>query len=84
MADRFTQIADLRLSLPDMTRKPLLGPAPRMEILEGAELRHPEGRGAGDRRRLGFGQIDAGPRAGAAVGADGRDASASTAPTSPI
>ena len=29
------QITDLRLSLPDMTRKPLLGPAPRIEILKG-------------------------------------------------
>ncbi|NBN63865.1 ATP-binding cassette domain-containing protein [Microvirga tunisiensis] len=34
MADLY-QIRDLRLSLPDMTRKPLLGPAPRNEILKG-------------------------------------------------
>jgi ABC-type oligopeptide transport system ATPase subunit len=29
------QIDGLRLSLPDMTRKPLIGPAPRIEILKG-------------------------------------------------
>jgi len=29
------EIRDLRLSLPDMTAKPLLGPAPRIEILKG-------------------------------------------------
>ena len=34
MSDLY-QITDLRLSLPDMTRKPLLGPAPRIEILKG-------------------------------------------------
>lgn len=28
-------VENLRLSLPDMTRKPLLGPAPRIEILKG-------------------------------------------------
>jgi ABC-type oligopeptide transport system ATPase subunit len=34
MADLYT-IEDLQLSLPDMTRKPILGPAPRIEILKG-------------------------------------------------
>ena len=34
MADLY-QIENLRLSLPDMTKKPLLGPAPRIEILKG-------------------------------------------------
>lgn len=34
MADLY-EIRDLRLSLPDMTAKPLLGPAPRIEILKG-------------------------------------------------
>jgi ABC-type oligopeptide transport system ATPase subunit len=34
MADLYT-IEDLHLSLPDMTRKPILGPAPRIEILKG-------------------------------------------------
>ena len=29
------QISDLQLSLPDRTRKPLLGPSPRIEILKG-------------------------------------------------
>ncbi len=33
MTDALYQIKDLRLSLPDMTRKPLFGPAPRIEIL---------------------------------------------------
>jgi peptide/nickel transport system ATP-binding protein len=34
MADLY-EITDLRLSLPDMTKKPLLGAAPRIEILKG-------------------------------------------------
>lgn len=34
MADLY-RIENLRLSLPDMTKKPLLGPAPRIEILKG-------------------------------------------------
>jgi ABC-type glutathione transport system ATPase component len=34
MADLY-QIEDLHLSLPDMTRKPLWGPAPRIDILKG-------------------------------------------------
>ena len=34
MADLYT-ITDLHLSLPDLTRKPLLGAAPRLEILRG-------------------------------------------------
>ncbi|WP_235604778.1 ATP-binding cassette domain-containing protein [Sulfitobacter sp. EhC04] len=37
------QIKDLHLSLPDMTRKPLLGPAPRIEILKGLTFDVPEG-----------------------------------------
>lgn len=35
MADPLYGIRDLHLSLPDMTCKPLLGPAPRIEILKG-------------------------------------------------
>lgn len=42
MADLFT-IDDLRLSLPDMTKKPLLGPAPRIEILKGLSFTLPRG-----------------------------------------
>ncbi len=37
------QIKDLHLSLPDMTRKPLLGPAPRIEILKGLTFDVPKG-----------------------------------------
>jgi len=36
-------IEDLRLSLPDLTRKPLLGPAPRLEILRGLTFTIPRG-----------------------------------------
>lgn len=42
MADLYS-IEDLRLSLPDMTRKPLLGPAPRIEILKGFSFSIPKG-----------------------------------------
>jgi ABC-type oligopeptide transport system ATPase subunit len=42
MADLY-QIRDLRLSLADMTRKPLLGPAPRLEILKGLNFNIPKG-----------------------------------------
>ena len=37
------QIRDLHLSLPDMTRKPLLGPAPRINILNGLSFDVPQG-----------------------------------------
>ena len=37
------QIDDLHLSLPDMTRKPLLGAAPRIEILKGLSFSIPKG-----------------------------------------
>ena len=42
MAEMY-QIQDLRLSLADMTRKPLLGPAPRLEILKGLSFSIPKG-----------------------------------------
>ncbi len=42
MADLY-QIESLHLSLPDMTRKPLLGPAPRLEILKGLSFTLPKG-----------------------------------------
>jgi ABC-type oligopeptide transport system ATPase subunit len=42
MSDLFS-VEDLRLSLPDMTRKPLLGPAPRIEILKGISFALPKG-----------------------------------------
>ncbi|MCB1339961.1 MAG: ABC transporter ATP-binding protein [Pseudooceanicola sp.] len=37
------RVTDLRLSLPDMTRKPLLGAAPRIEILKGCTFTIPKG-----------------------------------------
>lgn len=37
------QIRELHLSLPDMTRKPLLGAAPRIEILKGLSFDIPKG-----------------------------------------
>ena len=37
------QIRDLRLSFPDMTAKPLLGPAPRIEVLKGLNFDFPKG-----------------------------------------
>lgn len=42
MADLYT-IENLRLSLADMTRKPLLGAAPRLEILKGLSFTIPKG-----------------------------------------
>jgi peptide/nickel transport system ATP-binding protein len=37
------QVRDLRLSLPDMTSKPLFGPRPRIEILKGLSFDIPKG-----------------------------------------
>lgn len=37
------EIKDLHLSLPDLTRKPLLGPAPRIDILKGLTFDIPKG-----------------------------------------
>ena len=37
------EIRDLRLSYPDMTQKPLLGPAPRIEVLKGLSFDLPKG-----------------------------------------
>ncbi|WP_370402775.1 ATP-binding cassette domain-containing protein [Sulfitobacter sp. JB4-11] len=37
------EIRDLHLSLPDMTRKPLIGAAPRIEILKGLSFDVPQG-----------------------------------------
>ena len=42
MADLYT-ITNLRLSLPDMTRKPVFGAAPRLEILKGLTFTIPKG-----------------------------------------
>ena len=42
MADLY-EVTDLRLSLADMTRKPLFGAAPRLEILKGMRFTIPQG-----------------------------------------
>ncbi len=42
MAD-LVVVEDLRLSLPDLSRKPLLGAAPRLDILKGVSLAIPRG-----------------------------------------
>ncbi len=38
MAEPLYALRDLTLSLPDLTRKPLLGAAPRIDILKGITL----------------------------------------------
>src|SRR5689334_10636003 len=43
MADTLFTVEDLHLSLPDMTKKPLLGAAPRIEILKGLSFTLNEG-----------------------------------------
>ncbi|MGE0007136.1 MAG: ATP-binding cassette domain-containing protein [Parvibaculaceae bacterium] len=43
MADALFMVEKLRLSLPDMSRKPLLGAAPRIEILKGLSFAVEEG-----------------------------------------
>jgi ABC-type oligopeptide transport system ATPase subunit len=42
MTDLYT-VTDLHLSLPDLNRKPILGPAPRIEILKGISFTLPKG-----------------------------------------
>jgi ABC-type oligopeptide transport system ATPase subunit len=46
MADLY-EVADLRLSLSDMTKKPLLGAAPQIEILSGLSFTIPKGAAIG-------------------------------------
>ena len=43
MAEPLFSVRDLHLALPDMTRKPLFGPAPRIEILKGLSFDLPAG-----------------------------------------
>jgi len=43
MADNIFQVSDLRVDVPDMTRKPLFGAAPRLEILKGISFDIPRG-----------------------------------------
>lgn len=42
-SNQLFEVNDLHLSLPDMTRKPLIGAAPRIEILKGLSFTLPEG-----------------------------------------
>ena len=43
MADALFTVEDLRVAVPDMTRKPLFGAAPRLEILKGISFEMPRG-----------------------------------------
>jgi ABC-type oligopeptide transport system ATPase subunit len=43
MSEALYQVRDLRLSLPDMANKPLIGAAPRIEILKGVSFDIPRG-----------------------------------------
>lgn len=43
MSDAIYNVRDLRLSFPDMAHKPLLGPAPRVEVLKGLSFDIPKG-----------------------------------------
>ena len=43
MPDNIFEISDLRVDVADMTRKPLFGPAPRLEILKGLTFDIPRG-----------------------------------------
>ena len=38
MAEPIYKVRDLKVSVPDMARKPLIGAAPRLEILKGLSL----------------------------------------------
>jgi len=79
MADLY-EIADLRLSLADMTRKPVFGAAPRMEILKGLSFTIPKGAVMGIVGGSGSGKSTLGRAlvrllqpSGGAVRFDGRD-----------
>ncbi len=43
MADNIFEVSDLIVDVADMTRKPLFGPAPRLEILKGVSFTIPRG-----------------------------------------
>ncbi len=79
MADLY-EISDLRLSLADMTRKPVFGAAPRMEILKGLSFTIPKGAVMGIVGGSGSGKSTLGRAlvrllqpSGGAVRFDGRD-----------
>jgi peptide/nickel transport system ATP-binding protein len=74
------RIENLRLSLPDMTRKPLFGPAPRVEILKGVAFDIPAGSTIGIVGESGSGKTTLGRAlvrlhepSGGAIRFDGRD-----------
>ncbi|MCB5362551.1 ABC transporter ATP-binding protein [Pusillimonas sp. CC-YST705] len=54
------RVRDLQLSLPDMARKPLFGPAPRIEILKGLSFDLPRGAITGIVGESGSGKTTAG------------------------
>ncbi len=59
-AEPLIRVRDLRLSLPDMARKPLLGAAPRIEILKGLSFDLPRGAITGIVGESGSGKTTAG------------------------
>ncbi|MGA2794565.1 MAG: ATP-binding cassette domain-containing protein [Roseiarcus sp.] len=80
MTEPLFSIENLRLSLPDMTRKPLFGPAPRVEILKGVAFDIPAGSTIGIVGESGSGKTTLGRAmvrlyepSGGAIRFDGRD-----------
>ncbi len=80
MTEPLFRIENLRLSLPDMTRKPLFGPAPRIEILKGLAFDIPAGSTIGIVGESGSGKTTLGRAlvrlyepSGGAIRFDGRD-----------
>jgi len=79
-------VENLRLSLPDLTRKPLLGPAPRIEILKGLTFNIAKGEvlgivgGSGSgKSTLGRALVRLAQPTGGAIRFDGADITHSTA-----
>jgi len=80
MTEPLFRIENLRLSLADMTRKPLFGPAPRVEILKGVAFEIPAGSTIGIVGESGSGKTTLGRAmvrlyepSGGAILFDGRD-----------
>ncbi|WP_158818031.1 ATP-binding cassette domain-containing protein [Methylocapsa sp. S129] len=80
MTEPLFRIDNLRLSLPDMTRKPLFGPAPRIEILKGLTFDIAAGSTIGIVGESGSGKSTLGRAlvrlyepTGGAIGFDGQD-----------